>query len=48
MVSYKGKFSQDKQPALIRIVLNQVDGKTYVSGFWIISLKDMGISVNSE
>lgn len=35
MVSYKGKFSQEQEPILIRSVFTQEEGKTYISGFWL-------------
>ncbi|SFM15989.1 Protein of unknown function [Pelosinus propionicus DSM 13327] len=42
MVSYKGTFSQEKEPLLIRSVFTQENGKTYISGFWLNPLKLVG------
>lgn len=42
IVSYKGKFSQEQEPVLIRSVFTQEDGKTCVSGFWLTPLKFVG------
>lgn len=42
MVSYKGKFSQQQEPILIRSVFTQEKGKTYISGFWLNPLSFIG------
>lgn len=42
MVSYKGNFSQEQEPILIRSVFTQEEGKTYISGFWLNPLKFVG------
>ncbi|GMA98193.1 hypothetical protein [Pelosinus sp. IPA-1] len=39
---YKGKFSQEQEPVLIRSVFTQEEGKKYVSGFWLKPLKLVG------
>lgn len=42
MVVYKGNFSQEKEPVLIRSVFVQEAGKTYIAGFWLSPLKLVG------
>lgn len=41
-VAYKGKFSQEQEPVLIRSVFTQESGKTLISGFWLnpLNLKE--------
>lgn len=42
VVSYKGEFSQEKEPILIRSVFAQENGKTVVAGFWLKRLQYLG------
>lgn len=37
IVHYKAKFSLEPEDAIIRCILSQADGKTFVSGFWLDS-----------
>lgn len=47
IVSYKGKFSLEKDIKLIRVILVHENSQTYVAGFWLNTLKLVG-NINNQ